>query len=183
MITPVFEAEEVKVDGKTRLFINPAGKVVGGGPSLHSGMTGRKTAVDTYGEYSRCSASALSGKDPTRIDRVGAYAARYAAKNVVAAGLARECEVQLSYTIGLAGPVSVQVETHGKSQLSDTEIAERVKEMIDFRLAAIIRKFRLRDLPQADEVGFYPRLSAFGHVGRTDVDLPWEQTDSAEVIA
>ena len=105
------------------------------------------------------------------------------AKHVVAAGFAPECEVQLSYTIGLAGPVSVQVETHGKSQLSDTEIAERVKEMIDFRLAAIIRKFRLRDLPQADEVGFYPRLSAFGHVGRTDVDLPWEQTDSAEVIA
>jgi S-adenosylmethionine synthetase len=114
---------------------------------------------------------------------VGAYAARYAAKNVVAAGLTRECEVQLSYTIGLAGPVSVQVETHGRSQLPDAEIAERIKRAIDFRLAAIIRKFRLRDLPQADENGFYPKLSAFGHVGRSDVELPWERTDAAEMIA
>jgi S-adenosylmethionine synthetase len=182
VISHVFEDEQVNVDERTRLFINPAGPVVGGGPSMHSGMTGRKTAVDTYGEYSRCSASALSGKDPTRIDRVGAYAARYAAKNVVAAGLARECEVQLSYTIGLAAPVSVQVETHGRSQLSDAEIADRITEAIDFRLANIIRKFQLRDLPQADDIGFYPRLSAFGHVGRTDVDLPWERTDAVELI-
>lgn len=183
VIRPTFDEEEINVDDQTRLFINPAGPVIGGGPSTHSGMTGRKTAVDTYGEYSRCSASALSGKDPSRIDRVGAYAARHAAKNVVAAGLAHECEVQLSYTIGLAGPVSVQVETYNSSRYSDAEIADRLTRTFDFRLAAIIRRFRLRDLPQDAKDGFYPKLSAFGHVGRTDVDLPWEQTDATERIA
>ena len=180
IIEPTFDDEEIKVDGETKLFINPAGPVIGGGPSLHSGMTGRKTAVDTYGEYSRCSASALSGKDPTRIDRIGAYAARHAAKNVVDAGMAQECEVQLSYSIGLARPVSVQVETYGSSNVADDQIADRLARTLDFRLAGIIRRFRLRELSQADDDGFYPKLAAFGHVGRPDLDLPWEATDVAE---
>jgi S-adenosylmethionine synthetase len=182
IILPSFEDEAVNIDRQTKLFINPAGPVVGGGPALHSGMTGRKTAVDTYGEYSRCSSSALSGKDPSRIDRVGAYAARHAAKNVVAAGLAHQCEVQLSYTIGLAGPVSVQVETYGSGRVSDAEIADRLTRTCDFRIADIIRRFELRDLPQHDEEGFYPHLAAFGHVGRTDLQLPWERLDAAEAL-
>ena len=182
VILPSFEDQETRSDHNTQLFINPAGPVIGGGPAMHSGMTGRKTAVDTYGEYSRCSASALSGKDPSRIDRVGAYAARYAAKNVVAAGLAHQCEVQLSYTIGLPGPVSVQVETYGSGRISDAQLADRLNRSIDFRLAEIIRRFRLRDLPSHDEVGFYPRLAAFGHVGRVDLDLPWERTDVTNAL-
>jgi S-adenosylmethionine synthetase len=182
VVLPSFEDEAIKVDRNTKLFINPAGPVIGGGPSLHSGMTGRKTAVDTYGEYSRCSASALSGKDPLRIDRVGAYAARYAAKNVVAADLARQCEVQLSYTIGLPGPVSIQVETYGSGRVSDSEIAERLTTTIDFRLADIVRTFELRDLPQRDADGFYAKLAAFGHVGRTDLSLPWERLDAADAL-
>jgi S-adenosylmethionine synthetase len=136
--------------------------------------------VDTYGEFSRYSSSALSGKDPSRIDRIGTYASRYAAKNVVAAGLARECEVQLSYTIGLPGPVSVQVETFGTGRIPDLEITARVMRHFDFRLAGIVRHFDLRRLPQEDDRGFYERLAAYGHVGRADLDLPWERTDQVD---
>ncbi len=182
VVRPTFDSESVRPDGQSRIFINPAGPVTSGGPSVHSGLTGRKTAVDTYGEFSRYCGSALSGKDPTRIDRVGPYAARYAAKNVVAAGLARECEIQLSYTIGLAGPVSVQVETFGTSRLSDSEIAARVIRHFDFRLAGIIRQFRLRQLAARDDEGFYQKLATFGHVGRSDLDLPWERTDRVDEL-
>lgn len=182
VITPVFNDEEIKPDEKTRIFINPDGPFITGGPSLHSGLTGRKNAIDTYGEYSRHSGSALSGKDPMRIDRVGAYAARYAAKNVVAAGLADECEVQLSYTIGLSRPVSVQVETFNTGKISDEEIAERIKNNFDFRLAGIMKKFNLRYLPSIIKGGFYRKLASYGHIGRMDIGLPWELTDKAEIL-
>jgi S-adenosylmethionine synthetase len=182
VIDPVFQDEELKPDAKTRIFINPDGPFLTGGPSIHSGLTGKKNAVDTYGEYARHSGSALSGKDPLRIDRVGAYIARYAAKNVVAAGLAEECEVQLSYSIGLAGPVSIYVETFGTGKIPDEQIATRIQRHIDFRLAAIIRRFNLRYLPTVIKGGFYQKLSAYGHMGRMDIGLPWELTDSAHLL-
>jgi S-adenosylmethionine synthetase len=149
---------------------------------VHAGLTGRKTAIDTYGEYARHSGAALSGKDPSRIDRVGAYAARYAAKNVVAAGLADECEVQLSYSIGLSHPVSVQVETFGSGKMTDEAIATLLKTHFDFRLAGIIRQFDLRRLPALVKGGFYRKLAAYGHVGRMDLELPWEVTDKSAVL-
>jgi S-adenosylmethionine synthetase len=182
VVMPTLEAGPAKADSSTRFFINPSGPVVLGGPSRHSGMTGRKSSIDTYGEFSRCSASAMSGKDPTRIDRVGAYAARYAAKNVVAAGLAAECEVQLSYCPGLPGPVSVQVETYGTQKMPESEIVDRVVRHIDFRLAGIIQQFHLQQLAVADS-RFYERLAVFGQVGRDDLDLPWEKTDKSQVLA
>jgi S-adenosylmethionine synthetase len=177
VIDSVFMDEDIKPDRDTRLFINPDGPFLVGGPSVHSGLTGRKNAIDTYGEYSRQSGAALSGKDPLRIDRVGAYAARYAAKNVVAAGLAGECEVQLSYSIGLSRPVSIQVETFGTGTIPDDRIAELVERYFDFRLAGIIRQFNLRRLPSTLKGGFYRKLAAYGHVGRMDIGLPWELTD------
>lgn len=175
----VFRDEEIRPDERTRIFINPDGPFIIGGPSVHSGLTGRKNAIDTYGEYSRHSGAALSGKDPTRIDRVGAYAARYAAKNVVAAGLAAECEVQLSYSIGLSRPVSVQVETFGTGEIPDEDIAMLLTHHFDFRLAAILKQFNLRFLPSVVKGGFYRKLAAYGHVGRMDMGLPWEVTDKA----
>jgi S-adenosylmethionine synthetase len=182
VIEPVFLDEAIRPDAKTHFFVNPDGLFIVGGPSRHSGLTGRKNAIDTYGEYSRHSESALSGKDPGRIDRVGAYAARYAAKNVVAAGLADECEVELSYSIGLARPVSVQVETFGTGHLSDELIAVRLKEVFDFRPGGIIQMFDLRYLPQLFRGGFYRRLAAYGHIGRMDIGLPWEKTDKAAAL-
>jgi len=177
VVAPSFAGEKLRPDRRTRLFVNPGGEFFTGGPTTHSGLTGRKNAIDTYGEFARHSGAALSGKDPTRIDRVGAYAARFAAKNVVAAGLAEECEVQLSYTIGLARPVSVQVETFGTGALDDETIARRLEERVDFRPAGIIRAFNLRHLPSVVRGGFYRRLAAYGHVGRMDVGLPWEVVD------
>jgi S-adenosylmethionine synthetase len=153
-----------------------------GGPAAHSGLTGRKNAIDTYGEYSRQSGSALSGKDPLRIDRVGAYAARYAAKNVVAAGLAAECEVLLSYSIGLSRPVSIQVETFGSGKIPDSQIVAFLEQCCDFRLAGILKNFNLRFLPGLNKTGFYRKLAAYGHVGRMDLDLPWEATDKKEFL-
>jgi S-adenosylmethionine synthetase len=182
VVEHVFREEAIRPDERTHLFINPNGPVVGGGPSLHSGLTGRKNAIDTYGEYARHSGAALSGKDPTRIDRVGAYAARYAAKNVVAAGLASECEVQLSYSIGMSRPVSIQVETFGTGTLAEDEIATRLRRHIDFRLAGILRHFNLRFLPSATSGGFYAKLAAYGHMGRPELNLPWEQTDTAPLL-
>jgi S-adenosylmethionine synthetase len=178
VIGPAFQDEDLKPDSRTRIFVNPDGAFLLGGPSVHSGLTGRKNAIDTYGEYSRHSGAALSGKDPVRIDRVGAYAARYAAKNVVAAGLADECEVQLSYSIGLARPVSIQVESFGTGRIPDEQIAALIDRHFDFRLAAILKQFNLRYLPSTVKGGFYRKLSAYGHVGRMDIGLPWELTDS-----
>ncbi|MGC8659293.1 MAG: methionine adenosyltransferase [Desulfomonilaceae bacterium] len=182
IVDHVFENESVRPDADTRLFINPYGALKLGGPSSHSGLTGRKNALDTYGGYSRNSGAALSGKDPLRIDRVGSYAARYAAKNVVAAGLAEECEVILSYSIGLASPVSIQVETRGTGIIEDTEIARKIERCFDFRLGGIIRKFSLRLLPSMTKGGFYRKLAVFGHFGRNDIRLPWEMTDKIEEL-
>ncbi|MEJ2672879.1 MAG: methionine adenosyltransferase [Deltaproteobacteria bacterium] len=167
---------------KTLISINPIENLMIGGPSVHSGLTGRKNDVDTYGDYARQSANALSGKDPLRIDRIGVYAARYAAKNVVAAGLAEECEVQLSYSIGLARPVSIQVETFGTGAKSDAEIAALLERYFDFRFAGILRDFNLRHLPFMNKSGFYRKLAAYGQVGRTDLQLPWEATDKAGIL-
>ena len=183
VIEPVFKDEPVKPDEKTKIFINPEGVTMLGGPSVHSGLTGRKNAVDTYGEYSRYSGSALSGKDPLRIDRVGVYAARYAAKNLVAARLAEECEVQLTYSIGSSRPVSIQVDTFDTGKISDRELAQLIKRHFDFRLTAIVRDFGLRRLPEKMKGDFYRRLAVYGHVGRTDLELPWEKTDKAALLA
>ncbi len=182
VVEPAFKDETVRPDDKTRFFLNPEGVLMVGGPAVHSGLTGRKNASDLYGEYSRYSGSALSGKDPLRIDRVGNYAARYAAKNVVASGLAEECEVQLSYSIGLSRPVSIQVDTFETGTISDTKILALVKDLFDFRLGAIIKEFDLRNLPVRSKGGFYRKLAVYGQVGRMDVDLPWERTDRAEQL-
>ena len=163
------------LDEKTRYFVNPTGRFVIGGPHGDSGLTGRKIIVDTYGGYARHGGGAFSGKDPTKVDRSACYAARYAAKNVVAAGLADKCEIQLAYAIGVAKPVSIMVETFGTGKLSDDRIAEIVDEVFDFRPAAIIRDLDLRR-------PIYRQTAAYGHFGRTDVDLPWEHTDKVEAV-
>ncbi len=182
IIDNIFLDECIRPDKDTRIFVNPDGPFITGGPSIHSGLTGRKNAIDTYGEYSRHSGAALSGKDPMRIDRVGAYVARYAAKNVIAAGLAEECEIQLSYSIGLSRPVSIQVETFGTGKMPDTIIADLVEKNFDFRLAGIVKQFSLRRLPGTIKGGFYRKLAVYGHVGRMDIGLPWEVTDKAHLL-
>ena len=181
VIQPVLKKHAFTADPKTNIFVNPEGLVIGGGPAVHSGLTGRKTSIDTYGEYARHSGAAMSGKDPLRIDRVGAYAARYAAKNLVAAGLASECEVQLSYTVGAARPISVHVRTFGTGEFEDTELAARLDKAIDFRLGAIVRDLRLQKLPSEID-GFYRKLAVYGQVGRLDIDVPWEKTDKAKAL-
>lgn len=177
VILPAFAEEDLKPDAGTMLLVNPDGIILTGGPSFHSGLTGRKSAVDTYGEYARHSGDALSGKDPLRIDRVGAYAARHAAKNVVGAGLARECEVMLSYSIGTSRPVSLQVQTFGTGVMEDEVLTALVGRLFEFRLAGIVRQFKLRRLPQRHPGGFYQRLAAYGHMGRRDMEVPWETLD------
>jgi S-adenosylmethionine synthetase len=181
VLEPVFRDESLRPDRDTKLFVNPDGAYLGG-PSYHAGLTGRKTAVDSYGEFSRHSGAALSGKDPLRIDRIGAYAARHVAKNVIAAELADECEIQLSYTIGLPEPVSVNVETFGTGRIGDDEIATRIERVFDLRPGAIMRDLRLRRLPAEVKQGFYRRLAVYGHVGRMDMGLPWETTGDAGAL-
>ncbi|MCR4667930.1 MAG: methionine adenosyltransferase [Clostridia bacterium] len=163
------------LDEKTRYFVNPTGRFVIGGPHGDSGLTGRKIIVDTYGGYARHGGGAFSGKDPTKVDRSACYAARYAAKNVVASGLAKKCEIQLAYAIGVAKPVSIMVDTFGTGKLPDDRIAEIVDEVFDFRPAAIIRDLGLRR-------PIYRQTAAYGHFGRTDVDLPWEHLDKVSAI-
>jgi len=182
VIDPVLKNGEVRADSNTLIYVNSEEAFLVGGPSLHPGLTGRKNAIDTYGGYSRHSGSALSGKDPSRIDRVAAYAARYAAKNVVAAGLAAQCEVQLSYTIGLAHPVSLHIETFGTGTIDDDKIVDLLGTFFDFRLAGIIRQFELPLLPSSASGCFYQKLAAYGHMGRSDIDLPWEKTDMAPAL-
>ena len=181
VVDPVLKKEKLKPDAETRIFINPGGARTGGGPAVHSGLTGRKTGIDTYGGYARHSGAALSGKDPMRIDRVGAYIARYAAKNVVAAGIARECEVQLSYTVGVARPVSLRVRTFGTAEMGDTAIAARLEQVIDFRLGGIVRDLNLKRLGEVSKGGYHD-LAVYGHMGRTDLDMPWEMADKADAL-
>jgi S-adenosylmethionine synthetase len=183
VIRPVLAGAPIQPDRNTRFFVNPDGPVIGGGPAVHSGLTGRKTGIDTYGEFARHSGAALSGKDPLRVDRVGAYAARWAAKHVVAAGLAAECEVQLSYSIGSAGPVSVRVRTAGTARADDAEIARRLNQVFDFRVGAIVRDLRLRHLPAEHKGGFYRRLACYGQMGREDLEAPWERLDRLDALA
>ena len=181
VIEPVLKKEKLNADENTHIHINPGGARKGGGPAVHSGLTGRTTGIDTYGGYARASSAALSGKDPMRIDRVGAYVARYAAKNVVAAGLARECEVQLSYSIGSAQPVSLRVRTFGTSELDERVIADRLKDVIDFRPGGIVRDLKLKTL-SAESGGFYRKLAIYGHMGRTKPEVPWENTEIADKL-
>lgn len=182
VVEPVFEDLSLKPDRRTSIVINPEGLSTGGGPSKHSGLTGRKTGVDTYGGYARQSSAALSGKDPLRIDRVATYAARYAAKNIVAAKLARECEVTLSYSVGIAGPVSIRVRAFGTSDVSDSDLAGRLQEAFDFRLGGIVRDLRLQRLPAETKGPFYQKLAVYGHMGRTDIKVPWENTDKVDAL-
>ena len=160
------------LDDSTKIFVNPTGRFVVGGPMGDSGLTGRKIIVDTYGGYSRHGGGAFSGKDPTKVDRTAAYAARYLAKNVVKAGLASQCEIQLAYAIGVAHPVSVLVETFGTAKVAEDKIAEMIKNDVDLRPAAIIDRFDLRR-------PIYRQIAAYGHMGREELNIPWEATDLA----
>ena len=173
LIRPEVPAE--LLDDDTKIFVNPTGRFVVGGPQGDSGLTGRKIIVDTYGGYARHGGGAFSGKDPTKVDRSASYMARYAAKNVVAAGLARRCEVQLAYAIGVARPVSVLVDTEGTGTVPDDRLAEALRAVFDFRPAAIIDQLELRR-------PIYRPLAAYGHIGREDLDVAWERTDKADEL-
>lgn len=182
VVQPVFADMAIQPDEETRFLVNPTGKFVIGGPQGDSGLTGRKIIVDTYGGYSRHGGGAFSGKDPTKVDRSAAYACRYVAKNIVAAGLAEKCEVQLSYAIGVARPVSILVETFGTGKVDDERLLELVKQHFELRPAGILQEFKLRHLPSDRGGRFYQDVAAYGHFGRTDLDLPWEQTDKADLL-
>ena len=173
VVKPVIPAELLTEE--TKYFINPTGRFVIGGPAGDTGLTGRKIIVDTYGGYAPHGGGAFSGKDPTKVDRSAAYAARYAALNVVAAGLAKKCQIQLAYAIGVAKPVSILVETFGTGAVSDEKLAEAVQKVFDFRPAAIIEKLNLRR-------PIYRQTAAYGHFGRTDLDLPWEKLDQVDAL-
>ena len=173
VITPIIPADMMNAD--TKIFVNPTGRFVIGGPMGDTGLTGRKIIVDTYGGYSRHGGGAFSGKDPTKVDRSASYAARYIAKNVVAAGLASKCEVQIAYAIGVAKPVSVMVDTFGTGKVSDEKISAAVNELVDLRPAAIIKKFDLRR-------PIYKQVAAYGHMGREDLGMPWEKLDLVDAL-
>ena len=183
VIDYVFENESpIGLSIDTKILVNPSGRFVVGGPQGDAGLTGRKIIVDTYGGYSRHGGGAFSGKDPTKVDRSAAYAARYVAKNIVASGIADKCEIELAYAIGVAEPVSIMVDTFGTGKISDNKISELVSKNFDLRPAAIINQFDLRGLPSKNGGKFYQLLAAYGHMGRTDIIVPWEQTDKANIL-
>jgi S-adenosylmethionine synthetase len=182
VIEPIFATLEIKPDENTRFLVNPTGKFVIGGPQGDAGLTGRKIIVDTYGGYSRHGGGAFSGKDPTKVDRSAAYACRHVAKNIVAAGLADKCEVQVSYAIGVARPTSITIETFGTAKVDEDKLLEVVRENFELRPAGIIQTFDLTNIPGQRDGRFFQDTAAYGHFGRTDIDLPWEQTDKVEVL-
>jgi len=180
VVKTVFQDLLLSVGEETRFLVNPTGKFVIGGPQGDSGLTGRKIIVDTYGGYSRHGGGAFSGKDPTKVDRSAAYACRHIAKNIVAAGLAEKCEVQVGYAIGVARPVSVFIETFGTGKISDAELLKLVEKHFELRPAGIISRYNLRRLPKENNGRFYQNVAAYGHFGRTDLDLPWERLEFVE---
>ncbi|ASC69683.1 S-adenosylmethionine synthase [Halomicronema hongdechloris C2206] len=182
VVLPVFEDLAVKPDSATRFLVNPTGKFVIGGPQGDSGLTGRKIIVDTYGGYSRHGGGAFSGKDPTKVDRSAAYACRYVAKNIVAAGLATKCEVQLSYAIGVARPVSILVDTFGTGTVSEEVLLQLIRQHFELRPAGIIQAFGLQAIVAERAGRFYQDVAVYGHFGRPDLDLPWEKTDKATTL-
>ncbi|KPQ34101.1 MAG: S-adenosylmethionine synthetase MetK [Phormidesmis priestleyi Ana] len=182
VVLPAFAGMPLQPTDSTRFLVNPTGKFVIGGPQGDSGLTGRKIIVDTYGGYSRHGGGAFSGKDPTKVDRSAAYACRYVAKNIVAAGLADKCEVQLSYAIGVARPTSIFIETFGTGKVSEEKLLELVSEHFELRPAGIIETFNLRGLPAERNGRFYQEVAAYGHFGRDDLDLPWEKLDKVAVL-
>jgi S-adenosylmethionine synthetase len=182
VVLPIFADLEIKPDSNTKFLVNPTGQFVVGGPQGDSGLTGRKIIVDTYGGYSRHGGGAFSGKDPTKVDRSAAYACRYVAKNIVAAGLADKCEVQLSYAIGVARPVSIFIDTFGTGKIDDDQLLDLVNANFELRPAGMIEYFGLRRLPGERGGRFYQDVASYGHFGRTDLDLPWEKTDKAAIL-
>lgn len=182
VVIPVFADIDIRPDDNTRFLVNPTGQFVVGGPQGDAGLTGRKIIVDTYGGYSRHGGGAFSGKDPTKVDRSAAYACRYVAKNIVAAGLADKCEVQLSYAIGVARPVSILIETFGTGNVDEDRLLEVVQENFELRPAGLIQTFGLTKLPSERGGRFYQDVAAYGHFGRSDLDLPWEATDKADLL-
>lgn len=182
VVEPIFTDLDIKPDSNTKFLVNPTGQFVVGGPQGDSGLTGRKIIVDTYGGYSRHGGGAFSGKDPTKVDRSAAYACRYVAKNIVAAGLAEKCEVQLSYAIGVARPVSIFIDTFGTGKIDDDQLLDLVNANFELRPAGMIEYFGLRRLPGERGGRFYQDVASYGHFGRTDLDLPWEKTDKAAIL-
>jgi S-adenosylmethionine synthetase len=182
VVLPIFSDLDLKPNDNTRYLVNPTGQFVIGGPQGDAGLTGRKIIVDTYGGYSRHGGGAFSGKDPTKVDRSAAYASRYVAKNIVAAGLASKCEVQVSYAIGVARPTSILIETFGTGTVDEDRLLEVVQEMFDLRPAGLIQAFDLTHLPKERGGRFYQDVAAYGHFGRSDLDLPWEKIDKADAL-
>jgi S-adenosylmethionine synthetase len=183
VIMPAFADLSVRPGSGTRISISRAAPISSGGPTAHAGLTGRKTAVDAYGGYSRQGTAAFSGKDPSRIDRTAAYAARHAAKCLVAAGLADECEVQLSYAIGERDAISIEIDTYGTGKMRDEKLKARLAASFDFTAAGIAERLGLWSIAAERKGRFWRQLACYGHMGRTDIDAPWERTSEAAQLA